>query len=377
MGQRFRVSLRGVRRLPPVVAVVSRERSSVNVISEWGSAATYNGAGRSVTLSGVATVQVLYNALSQRILKVTPAGTTVFVYDENGHLLGEYDGTGALIEETVWLGDTPVATLQPNAGGTVAIYYIHSDHLNSPRKISVPSNNQLVWRWDSDPFADQQPDGDPLGTGQWFTYNLGFPGQYFDEESGLAYNYYRYYDPLSGTYLQSDPMGLLAGINTYAYVGGNPLSLIDPLGLAAHLVLLEYGNSRTQPLYDWAQSYQPAEFNTVVVHGTPDGRFAENYPISYSIVPPESVAQLLKDLPGYDPNLPTQLVACTSGATRKAAQALANALNATVYAPEQILAAGPTPGSPPQVYVPSSFWSSLFGPAAPPPINWIPFKPNK
>jgi RHS repeat-associated protein len=57
------------------------------------------------------------------------------------------------------------------------------------------------------------------------------PGQYFDSETGLHQNYFRDYDPKTGRYIQADPIGLAGGMNPYGYVGGNPLSGIDPLGL--------------------------------------------------------------------------------------------------------------------------------------------------
>jgi RHS repeat-associated protein len=94
-----------------------------------------------------------------------------------------------------------------------------------------------MWRWDPDTFGSVAPNSNPSGLGT-FNYNLRFPGQYSLNESGLYYNYYRDYDPSMGRYLESDPIGLHAAINTYAYVGSSPVNFADPLGLCK--VVLEF-----------------------------------------------------------------------------------------------------------------------------------------
>lgn len=88
-----------------------------------------------------------------------------------------------------------------------------------------------MWRWDnSDPFGGNPPDENPSGLGT-FTCNLRLPGQYFDKETNTHYNYFRDYDPAIGRYMESDPLGIEAGLNTYAYVTSNPVQVIDPYGL--------------------------------------------------------------------------------------------------------------------------------------------------
>ena len=182
----------------------------------------YDDRGRLIDVdAGAATYT--YNGQGQRVSK-TSGTTTLFAYGEVGELLGEYDASGSAIQETVWFNGAPVALLD----GT-STYYVHSDHLGTPRVIS--DGNTAVWRWESDPFGSTLPDEDPDNDGTTFTYNVRFPGQYYDAETGLHYNYYRTFDPATSRYLESDPIGLAAGPNTYAYVGNMPTMHVDPFGL--------------------------------------------------------------------------------------------------------------------------------------------------
>jgi RHS repeat-associated protein len=179
---------------------------------------------KSATVAG-ATWTYYYNGLGERVRKnLAPTGNHYYVYDEAGHLIGEYNGN-TLIQETVWLGDIPVATLRGSS-----IYYVHTDHLNAPKKVTQ-TNNGVRWSWDRDPFGTTTVNQNPSGLGT-FSYNLRLPGQFFDSETGLHYNYFRDYDASVGRYIKSDPIGLLGGINTYGYVNGNPVLASDALGLA-------------------------------------------------------------------------------------------------------------------------------------------------
>ncbi len=182
----------------------------------------YDDRGRLTDVdSGAATY--VHNGQGQRVKKDN--GTvTLFVYNEGGNLIGEYDSVGTAVQETVWFAGAPVAVLQG-----LNKYYVHTDHLGTPRAIS--DGNTVIWRWLSEPFGVTAPDQDPDGDLNLFTYNLRFPGQYYDVETGLHYNYFRTYDPSTGRYLESDPIGLGGGLNTYGYGYQNPLSYTDPKGL--------------------------------------------------------------------------------------------------------------------------------------------------
>jgi RHS repeat-associated protein len=200
-----------------------------NALSYEDVTLTYNNRNRlAATQKSATTRSYVYNALGQLAKAAGGAGGTVhYVHDEAGHLIGEYDAAGALIQETVWLGDTPVATLRP--GSPVEINYVHADHLGTPVRVTRSTDNARRWQWNKDPFGTLVANENPDAVGS-FVYNLRFPGQLFDGQAGLHQNMYRDYSPAIGRYVESDPIGLDGGINTYSYVGQNPVARTDPTG---------------------------------------------------------------------------------------------------------------------------------------------------
>jgi RHS repeat-associated protein len=175
-----------------------------------------------------------YNGLGERVLRVAnaaPANSRQFVYDEAGHLLGEYTTAGVRVAEYVWLDDLLVAVVRAHDGAS--FQYVETDALGTPRAVIHPAANTTIWRWDltGTAFGEHAPDGDPDGNRQPYVLNLRYPGQYYDGVGPFNYNYFRDYDASIGRYLQSDPFGLDAGVSTYAYVESNPMNAIDPYGL--------------------------------------------------------------------------------------------------------------------------------------------------
>ena len=125
------------------------------------------------------------------------------------------------------LDDVPLAVLD-DKGSSPILYLIHTDQIGTPQKITDGSMN-IVWDGVFDPF------GNSAAGGSLSLTNLRFPGQYFDGESGVNQNWNRDYDPTTGRYIQSDPVGLLSGTNTYVYVDGSPTNFIDFFGLITHI----------------------------------------------------------------------------------------------------------------------------------------------
>ena len=206
----------------------------------------YNQAGRvdAYLKNGELKAAYVYDYLGRRVYKVKAGNRVVYHYDKNGHLIGESDGSsGKPIKDYVWAGDQPVLyakVKRTNAGllKEKQRIYLVSDHLNTPR-LGLDENRTVIWRWDGEPFGLIRPDKDPDGDGKKVILNLRFPGQYYDSESGLHYNWNRYYDPKTGRYITSDPIGLFGGSNTYLYGSANPNTFIDPLGLLAQGIWIE------------------------------------------------------------------------------------------------------------------------------------------
>ena len=194
-----------------------------------------------------------YNAQGQRTRKVkhTEAGqkTYIYHYDLKGNLIAETKNKTPL-RYYIWVDDQPAAQirLKQNKAGKVTVKhvtYISTDHLLTPR-LGTDENQNIVWRWDGDAFGQTMADKDPDANEQKRNIRLRFPGQFHDGESGLYYNWSRYYDPKIGRHITSDPIGLRGGLNTYAYGNVNPLRWSDPEGLES-------------PITDWPPVGKPSQ----------------------------------------------------------------------------------------------------------------------
>ncbi|WP_172425046.1 RHS repeat-associated core domain-containing protein [Vandammella animalimorsus] len=213
----------------------------------------YDAAQRLVHIeqNGQTIARYHYDPKGRRIAKTTGQGseqtTTWYVYAEEG-LIAELNEQGQTQKSYGWEPDSPWGTkilwqadhhsssgtgsntgTNPNAPTSSKTYhYIHSDHLGTPQ-IATDKNGQQTWAQVSEAFGKAT-----ISANASTEINIRFPGQYYDQETGTHYNFHRDYDPSTGRYLQSDPIGLNGGVNLFSYVEQSPLNNMDIYGLQSN-----------------------------------------------------------------------------------------------------------------------------------------------
>ncbi|MFO7784546.1 MAG: RHS repeat-associated core domain-containing protein, partial [Desulfatiglandales bacterium] len=189
-----------------------------------------------------------YDPFGRRLWKEIDGERTWFLYSDEG-LVAEMDASGNVIKSYGW---------QPGATWTTdplfmmkdgQYYFYHNDHLGTPQKMTSASG-EVVWSAKYEAFGRAQVEIETV------VNNLRFPGQYYDVDAELHYNYWRYYDPNIGRYLLPDPIGLDGGINFYSYADNNPIVLFDSRGLACGSWWNDWAITDKPDGYDFAKCCQ-------------------------------------------------------------------------------------------------------------------------
>jgi RHS repeat-associated protein len=191
----------------------------------------YDAAERLIEIAdgnGTTMATYAYDPFGRRIKKTANGQTTYFQYADEG-LIAEYDQAGTTQTTYGWLpgnlwGTSPVYQRKPNQQNH-PIYFYHNDHLGAPQQLT-DTTGAIVWQGRAEAFGKTRID-----TASTVTNSFRFPGQYEDQETGTFQNFFRDYDPNIGRYVESDPIGLDGGYNTYVYGLDNPLNNVDPMGL--------------------------------------------------------------------------------------------------------------------------------------------------
>lgn len=215
--------------------------------TESGGAAkvyTYDSRGqlKTATVGGSLKGTYVYNyaaqLVSRTLTNTTPSGTVHYIHDLDGNVIAEADGFGNVTREYIWLPkdagsqmegrqaisatDIPVAIVA-DVDTTPVMYWVHADHLNRPMAMTNAAKS-IQWRATYEPFGTVQSVTGTASTDQ------RFPGQWYNLETGLHYNWYRHFDPTTGRYLQPDPLGMPDGPNRFAYAVNTPQMAVDPDG---------------------------------------------------------------------------------------------------------------------------------------------------
>ncbi len=174
--------------------------------------------------SGTVIAEYYYDPFGRRLWKDVSGTRTCYHYTDEG-LAGEYNAAGNAVKTYgykpggTWGTDPLFMKVGPE------YYFYHNDHLGTPQKMTAV-NGAVVWSATYSSFGEAEID--PASTVE---NNLRFPGQYYDSETGIHYNFYRYYNPETGRYITTDPIGFEGGFNLFVYVLNNPSGWIDPMGL--------------------------------------------------------------------------------------------------------------------------------------------------
>ena len=155
---------------------------------------------------------------------VTGVGERTFIYDLDDRLIAEMDKDGNTLVEYIYLNGRQIAMANNTGTPEEKLYHTFTDHLGTP-EVMTDTEGKEVWR------REQLPFGETVKIEGEITQNMRFPGQRYHSETGLHYNLNRDYDPETGRYIQSDPIGISGGINTFLYANNNPIMNTDPTGL--------------------------------------------------------------------------------------------------------------------------------------------------
>jgi RHS repeat-associated protein len=162
---------------------------------------TYNQNNRLIRVEENSTVlgEYTYNGMGQRVVKTASGSTTVFHYDFIGNIIGESDQSGNFVYEYLYKDNSRLALVDVNSG---EIFSFLNNRLGTPQMLT-DATNTVVWEGIYKPFGDAE-----VNPNSSVVNNFRFPGQYYDAETGLHYNYHRYFDPSTGRYLTPDPLSL-------------------------------------------------------------------------------------------------------------------------------------------------------------------------
>ncbi|MEQ1718034.1 MAG: RHS repeat-associated core domain-containing protein, partial [Hyphomicrobium sp.] len=232
-----------------LIRETDQENAQVNLTLDVRSgityAYTYNNANRLKTVTSSANLlgTYTYNGFEQLIGRVitnsgTANGTVFTVHDVFGNVLAELNATGATVREYIWLSEAEIAPTRgsrttvdrpmavvSNVNVSPTLLMVHVDHLHRPLKMTNAAGT-VVWN------AVWQPWGGAHTLTGAEALTARFPGQWFQLEAGLHYNWHRHYDPSLGRYTQPDPLGFVDGPSQYAYARSSPYRYVDKNGQA-------------------------------------------------------------------------------------------------------------------------------------------------